>query len=1239
MSNRGLAKVLLAVVLTTAVLLTTVGQADPWTTWRHDARHSGVSPEQLPASLHLQWTYTPAHPPATAWPEPGRELNRIDFDYVFHVSVGHGLAFFGSSADHKVYALDLATGDQRWVFFTGAPVRFAPTLAGDRVLVASDDGWLYCLAAQDGKLLWRFHAAPGDDLIFGNEQLISRWPLRSGVAVDGDVVYVTAGMWPAEHVFLYALRLADGAILWKNDELGKMFLDQPHPPSQAMTGVAPQGYLSLDDKRIYIPTGRNVPAAFDRATGKFLYYRSRPYTWGDRWGGCWTFTGGGLLFNRRSHIGPDINSVLGESQPWKGDGLIAFEATDGARKFEIKDKLCAILKGDTLYASGGGKVAAYDFKALTAGKKPQDCIKWQSDHGRAYTLVLAGDTLLVGGKGTVTAFSATDGHQLWQKTVPAEARGIAVAEGHVLVSSTDGTIQCFAGAAVVSPRNVSGAAQARQQYGEGRASDPSRVAWAAQQARRILADAGVTEGYCLCLGAGEGLLAKELVKQSKLKVFCLEPDPAKVAAARAALDAEGLYGPRVVVQQGSMEKLPYPDYFANLIVLGPTVAPDLKNCSAAELYRVLRPCGGVAYLGRDPATDRARAAQVRAWLWSAGVPSEQIKVRQGVVTVVRGSLPGAGEWTHQYADAGRSGASKDKIVRLPLKVLWFGKPGPAIMVSRHWRGPAPLSINGRLFVIGQNRIVAVDAYNGRQLWAKDLPGVGRFPVISKGGNAAVDDANLFAVVGNQCVCLDQLTGETKLTYEMPPLESLSSEEAAKLYWDYMGLVGDYVVGTAAIGREGRYLFALAKKDGKVAWIYKATDSITHDSVALADGVVYLIDKTSSAKLSKMKRRGEAGSARGKLVALDAATGKVLWQTTRGLSQRYELRYASGILLATGNGRLSVFSAKDGKRLSWSEVRMRTFPVVVGDTIYGEPYAYDLHTGKRKMRVHPLTLEKKPWFFRRSYGCGSVAAAPNLLAFRSGTMGFYDIADDSGLYNYGGVRAGCYVNTIAANGLVLAPPADAGCTCSYNFQTTIALMPTDRREEWAVFTGDNLRPGEKVRAAALNLGALGDRRAPDHTLWLGFPRPRSPLAMKVPFVVEVAEGGDYYRENADMKPVAGTDVPWLYTSGVEGIRTAVLDVVQKKEGEPVKAEPRTFTVRLFFAEPEALRSGERVFDVKLQGKVVEEGLDVMAVAGAARKPLVREYRGVAATDAIELEFVPRGSKLPILCAIQVIEEGK
>ncbi len=79
-------------------------------------------------------------------------------------------------------------------------------------------------------------------------------------------------------------------------------------------------------------------------------------------------------------------------------------------------------------------------------------------------------------------------------------------------------------------------------------------------------------------------------------------------------------------------------------------------------------------------------------------------------------------------------------------------------------------------------------------------------------------------------------------------------------------------------------------------------------------------------------------------------------------------------------------------------------------------------------------------FTKGYGCGAVSAGPNLLMFRSATLGYVDLGGTRRTENYGGIRPGCWVNAIPAGGLVLLADAASGCTCSYLNQATVALQP-------------------------------------------------------------------------------------------------------------------------------------------------------------------------------------------------------
>ncbi|NOX52896.1 MAG: PQQ-binding-like beta-propeller repeat protein, partial [Planctomycetes bacterium] len=589
-----------------------------------------------------------------------------------------------------------------------------------------------------------------------------------------------------------------------------------------------------------------------------------------------------------------------------------------------------------------------------------------------------------------------------------------------------------------------------------------------------------------------------------------------------------------------MTEIEYPEYFADLVVLGPDALKGFR-WSADQVYRVVRPCGGVLFLSAEGWPGGSGA--ITKWLRQGNVPEAEIRVADEVVLVRRDALPGADNWTHQYANAAKTGASNDQRVRWPLRLLWFGEPGPERLISRHWKGPAPLCVNGRMFIAGQHSLLAVDAYNGRQLWRRDFPKVGRFPVHVTGGNVAADDNCVYLATGKTCVQLDARTGQTLREYPLPLASfSLSDATAKSMVWSYLAVSREGVLGSAGDERSGRYLF-LFNRRGDLQWTYTAGQPVSNNAISMADGRVYLIERTSPQRIAEAKRRGGRLPATASPTALDASSGSVAWQTSEGIAGRSELWLSDGVLLATGGGGVTAYDATTGKVLYNQPLSTNRFPVIVNGTIYAEPRAYDLRTGKVKFREDPFTGRHAPWYFARSYGCGSIAGAPNLLMFRSATVGFCDLAGDTGVHNFGGLRAGCHVNTIAANGLVLAPPADAGCSCSYPFQTTVVLAPgRGRQEQWSVFFAR--LPKTTVHRVALNLGAPGDRRDSAGRLWLAAPRPKTTRRRRdiaVPFRFSVTEGPGPFRANADRTRIQGTDAPWIYTAGMKGRLRAELDL--------------------------------------------------------------------------------------------------
>ncbi len=1100
--------------LLVAVLAQASGAAPPdagnWPQYKGDAARSSVTTQSLGTPLKTSWVYQPPQRPRPAWEEPGKEAHRLHFDFAPQPVVADGRVFFGSSADDTVRALNRNTGGVLWRFTTGGPVRFAPAVAGDRVYVGSDDGYVYCLGAEKGDVKWRFRAAPADDLLIGNGRMISRWPLRCGVVVVDDVVYTVAGMWPTEGIHVYALDGKTGKVLWRNDSTGIQYVELPHPGATGFSGVAPQGYLAVSGDVLLVPTGRSCPAAFDRKTGKFLYCWPHR-NWNDaKRGGCWLTTGAGLYFNGTREPRGTSESYVGEAPPLPNDGMVAYDVQTNKPVFELKGKNRVLVAGDVLYAVGNGEVAAYDLKVLRAKKGEAKAVKWKSPHLRVYSLALVGKTLFIGGKGTVTAYDATTGARKWYHTrdIPGPVRGLAVSAGRLIAATDHGILTCLgpAGGGVNQdtpdwrmPISVKGA----------------------KLADEVLRRAKKREGYALVVGDVDGSVGVALAMRSGLHAIQVVQGEAQAVAARQHLMHTDLYGSRVaVIGLEDLTRLPFASYFADLVL----VAGKADGLSPRELYRVLRPCGGVMWFADQGDADRL--------VGQTGAPAKEItKDDEGRQMIARGPLAGASEWRHQWADGGRSGIGQESRLTMPLELLWFGGPGPDRMMDRHYGSSPPLSVNGRVFVTGEHHLIAFDAYNGRELWSTPIPGAGRRGAMWEGANFVADDTAVYVAVGAACHRICQATGEKLATYAMP--KSVSNVPGK---WYYIDVADDLLLGHC---RQTSVLFALNKNDGSARWHWRPAHRVPSAGIAYGDGRVYCLDL--EAPDEQARRRGAVKKPARRLVALNLSDGVELWRQ-EGVPQtpRDWVQYASGVVSIYAN---AAYDAASGKPLWQKAVASERPPLVMGEWIIAQPHAVHLRTGEMRKISDSITGAERPWEYIQSYGCGGVAGCKTMLFFRSAVAGFYDFETD-GTTTFGGVRVGCSINMIAANGLAILPETSSGCPCSYNFQTSLALAPAADRKQgaWFIFAGKDVV--EPVSRTSLNLGAPGDR-LDDGVCWLGVPRPI--LRGATPVRMSVSSKAAAYYRHPRTDELSGMDKAWLYGSGVRDPGRITLDVIS---GSPV-----------------------------------------------------------------------------------------
>ncbi len=147
---------------------------DDWPTFRHDQNRSGVAAKEIPAELKQKWTV-----------KLGGQLTPP--------VIAAGTVYVARMDAHTLFAMDELTGKEKWTFAAGARIDSPPTIEAGRVFFGSTDGWVYCVRAVDGQLVWRYRVAPLDRRTMAYEQLESLWPVHGSVLVRENQVYAVAG--------------------------------------------------------------------------------------------------------------------------------------------------------------------------------------------------------------------------------------------------------------------------------------------------------------------------------------------------------------------------------------------------------------------------------------------------------------------------------------------------------------------------------------------------------------------------------------------------------------------------------------------------------------------------------------------------------------------------------------------------------------------------------------------------------------------------------------------------------------------------------------------------------------------------------------------------------------------------------------------------------------------------------------------------------------------------------------
>jgi outer membrane protein assembly factor BamB len=403
-------------------------RAEDWPAYMHDNYRSGVTSEALDlAQLNQGWVYTSPAPPRLAWDNDhpwdsyaeSLQVPMRDFDTALFVTVVGDYVYFDSSVTDSVHCLKAGTGNQQWFFTTNGPVRCPPSYYDNKLYFSSDDGYVYCISAADGSLVWKYSPTGQTRLMGNNGSLIPMWPVRTGTAVLDGKVYFAASLVPWQSSYLCAIDATTGS--------------SSGPGLYVVSGgPTPMSVILASTSKIYLAQGRRYPYVFNRSNGSLFGYIGGEA--GN--GGCYVL------------LTSDTGYAYAHGQD-HGSGYLAEEYVDYVATYP--GARCMVVSGQTAYVvtqqftvdktKNDKTVINPQLKAIN---RSNGNTIWSAPcDSPYYSLIVAGTVIFAGGTNKVTAHNTANGSELWSKSVQGRARGLAAANGRLYVSTDTGKIYMF----------------------------------------------------------------------------------------------------------------------------------------------------------------------------------------------------------------------------------------------------------------------------------------------------------------------------------------------------------------------------------------------------------------------------------------------------------------------------------------------------------------------------------------------------------------------------------------------------------------------------------------------------------------------------------------------------------------------------------------------------------------------------------------------------------------------------
>jgi hypothetical protein len=145
------------------------------------------------------------------------------------------------------------------------------------------------------------------------------------------------------------------------------------------------------------------------------------------------------------------------------------------------------------------------------------------------------------------------------------------------------------------------------------------------------------------------------------------------------------------------------------------------------------------------------------------------------------------------------------------------------------------------------------------------------------------------------------------------------------------------------------------------------------------------------------------------------------------------------------------------------------------------------------------------------------------------------------------------------------------------------------------------------------------RSLDGIMWFGYPRPdtsdgQGPFKdYGVKFDLNQNPEARVKRQDFRGVTIDGSDKPWLFTSSLNDLRSLQIPLLDEE------SEPGTYTVRMGFLSEDCPMDEQRGFDILLQGKTVEENVNLKAETGKADFAVMKEFTGIKVQADLNIRF--------------------